>query len=79
MKQLKADITALRVDFDVDVFKVDSGVYVLAQDRPHQRGFLNFVSPAYSTRRALLDYCITNFDDVLRSLYPDYPVDQPGE
>ncbi|MEC4242270.1 hypothetical protein [Pseudomonas sp. DSV-1] len=75
MKQLKADITALRVDFDVDVFKSDTGVYVLAQDRPHQGEFLNFVSPAHSTKGALLGYCQTNFDDVLQFLYPDRPVE----
>jgi hypothetical protein len=75
MKQPKADFTTLRVDFDIEVFKADKGVYVLAQDRPHQRDFLNFVSPPHSTKNALLDYCKTNFDDVLRSLYPDYPVE----
>lgn len=75
MKAVKADIVALRVDFDVDVFKADKGVYVLAQDRPYQRDFLNFVSPAHSTKSALLDYCKTNFDDVLRYLYPDRPVE----
>ena len=71
MKQLKADITALRIDFDVDVFNVDKGVYVLAREQPNQQDFLNFVSPAYSTKSALLDYCKTNFDDVLHYLYPD--------
>jgi predicted peroxiredoxin len=74
MKQLKADITALRVDFDVDVFKVDKGVYVLAREQPNQQDFLNFVSPAHSTKGALLDYCKTNFDDVLHYLYPDRDV-----
>ncbi|PSL90784.1 hypothetical protein [Pseudomonas sp. R9.37] len=72
MMQLKADITALRVDFDVDVFRADKGVYVLARERPHQGHFLNFVSPAHTTKGALLDYCKTNFDDVLHYLYPDY-------
>jgi hypothetical protein len=71
MRKVKADFTALRVDFDVDVFKADKGVFVLAQDRPQQRGFLNFVSPAHSTKSDLLDYCKTNFDGVLRYLYPD--------
>lgn len=75
MTRLKADITALRVDFDVDVFKSDTGVYVLAQDRPHQGEFLNFVSPAHSSKGALLGYCQTNFDDVLKYLYPDRPVE----
>lgn len=69
--QLKADITALRVDFDVDVFKVGKGVYVLAREQPNQQDFLSFVSPAHPTKRALLDYCKTNFDDVLHYLYPD--------
>lgn len=35
MKQLKADITALRIDFDVDVFKVDKGMCVLARVQPN--------------------------------------------
>ena len=74
MKQLKADITALRVDFDVDVFKVDKGVYVLAREQPNQQDFLNFVSPAHSTKSALLEYCKTNFDDVLHYLHPDRDV-----
>ncbi len=71
MKQLTADITALRIDFDVDVCKVSKGVYVLARERPDQQDILCFVSPEYPTKKALLVYCKTNFDDVLHYLHPD--------
>lgn len=74
MKQPNADFNALRVDFDVEICRVDKGVYVLARERPNQQDFVAFVSPAHSTKRALLDYCKTNFDDVLQYLYPGrYP------
>lgn len=67
----KADITALRVDFDVDVYRSGRCDWVLATRRPSFGGALLFVSPAFTSKRDLLRYCESNFDDVLHFLHPE--------